>query len=271
MEGPVWRACVRARDQLGEWRAGERSYIPSFPPGDSAGLVPSPWRWGECVRECEGVCVCVWGGRLRPFIINVHRGVLTSSEPAQLTAWPAIQRRGSGGVWCVGERGGRDKEREVSLREREREQASRNVRLNFTVHLNQKNNNVHQMQMFSREERGGFRVWLQVLRRWSEARVERFRWWGWLSPRAGVCGLVSRPVTLGKSWNLITASQTLSRADLLTLVASRHAPPPHPNAPAQAGPFAARSPLSSNGITGSDAARLLGGCLKMWLTERTQA
>lgn len=38
--------------------------------------------------------------------------------------------------------------------------------------------------------------------------------------------LVSRPVTLGKSWNLITASQTLSRTDLLTLVASRHALPP---------------------------------------------
>lgn len=30
------------------------------PPGDSAGLVPSPWRLAECVREC--VCVCLRGG-----------------------------------------------------------------------------------------------------------------------------------------------------------------------------------------------------------------
>lgn len=29
-----------------------------------------------------------------------------------------------------------------------------------------------------------------------------------------------------KSWNLITASQTLSSTDLLTLIASRHALPP---------------------------------------------
>lgn len=87
MDGPVWWACVRVRDQLGERRVGECSYIPgSPPPGDSAGLVPSPWRLAECVRECVCVCLRGGGGRLRPFIINVHHGVLTSSEPAQLTA-----------------------------------------------------------------------------------------------------------------------------------------------------------------------------------------
>lgn len=64
-------------------------------------------------------------------------------------------------------------------------------------------------------------------------------WWWWcgvgrgggvtlwrLSSCRRVYGLVSRPVTLGKSWNLITASQTLSSTDLLTLIASRHALPP---------------------------------------------
>lgn len=59
---------------------------------------------------------------------------------------------------------------------------------------------------------------------------------------------VSRPVTVGESWNLITASQTLSCTDLLTLLAGRRALPPfpHPNAPAQADPFPSLSaPLAS--------------------------
>lgn len=55
---------------------------------------------------------------------------------------------------------------------------------------------------------------------------------------------VSRPVTVGESWNLITASQTLSCTDLLTLLAGM--PFPHPNAPAQADPFPSLSaPLAS--------------------------
>ena len=57
-------------------------------------------------------------------------------------------------------------------------------------------------------------------------------------------GWVSRPVTVGESWNLITASQTLSCTDLLTLLAG--VPFPHPNAPAQADPFPSLStPLAS--------------------------
>uniref|UniRef100_A0AAV2J795 Uncharacterized protein n=1 Tax=Knipowitschia caucasica TaxID=637954 RepID=A0AAV2J795_KNICA len=96
--------------------------------------------------------VCVFGGRLRPFIINVHRGVLTSSEPR------------SSLLTCHPEEG--------------------------------------------------------------PASPSSSSWH--ISPCVVVVhGLVSRPVTLGKSWNLISASQTLSRTDLPALAASRRAPPPH--------------------------------------------
>lgn len=73
----------------------------AWPGAQSGAIFPAPPRWqrwaSAIAMAMEGVCVCVFGGgRLRPFIINVHRGVLTSSEPAQLTGWPAIQGRASG-------------------------------------------------------------------------------------------------------------------------------------------------------------------------------
>lgn len=96
----------------------------------------------------------------------------------------------------------------------------------------------------------------------------RVRWGGglcvmsWLlSSRGGVYGLVSRPVTLGKSWNLIAASQTLSSTDLLALIASRHGPPrpsplPFPNAPARLAPSRLARHLPRRGeMAGTDAAR----------------
>ncbi|MEQ2184914.1 hypothetical protein GOODEAATRI_012793 [Goodea atripinnis] len=70
--------------------------------------------------------------------------------------------------------------------------------------------------------------------------------------------LMSWPVTLGKSWNLITASQTLSRTDLLTLVASRHALPPLCKCPCTGWPLCGSNATFST--SGEIAELMLSNC-----------